>query len=248
MSGYRSGEYAAALVDLGRPLELPRCGGWLLERPIAGAAQCDAIGPYPLFGCRRWSELPRDLDALRGRVVAVALVPDPFGDGPADLTAYFPDVCRPFKEHFGVDYSRDWRAAISPHHRRNVRAAALSVEVERCVDPCAAGNVVRSLPAAGVATHALRPREFLASQLRATTVRAGDHRVPRRGRRSHRGDGPLVSRRRRGVLPPGRLRCARLRAVRDVRLVRRRVGALCRVGWRWRNWAARPAGKERGAD
>jgi hypothetical protein len=135
MSGYRSGEYAAALVDLGRPLELPHCGGWLLERPIAGTDQCDAIGPYPLFGCRRWTELPRDLDELRGRVVAVALVPDPFGDAPADLNTCFPDVCRPFKEHFGVDFSRDWRASISSHHRRNVRAAARGVEVERCVDP-----------------------------------------------------------------------------------------------------------------
>ncbi len=135
MSGYRSGEYAAALVDLGRPLELPRCGGWLLERSIAGAEQCDAIGPYPLFDCRRWAELPRDLDELRGRVVAVALVPDPFGAAPADLTAAFPDVCRPFKEHFGVDFSRDWRGSISHNHRRNVRAAARSVEVERCVEP-----------------------------------------------------------------------------------------------------------------
>ena len=135
MSGYRSGEYAAALVDLGRPVELPHCSGWLLERTIAGTDQCDAIGPYPLFGCRRWTELPRDLDELRNQVVAVALVPDPFCDAPADLAACFPDVCRPFKEHFGVDFSRDWRAAISPHHRRNVRAAARSVEVERCVDP-----------------------------------------------------------------------------------------------------------------
>ncbi len=135
MSGYRSAEYAAALVDLGRPVALPNCGGWLLERAIPGTNLCDAIGCYPLFRCANWPELGNDIDGLRKRFVTVALVPDPFGDPPADLAGSFPDVCSPFKEHFGVDFSRDWRGSISRHHRRNVRAGARSVEVEHCEDP-----------------------------------------------------------------------------------------------------------------
>lgn len=135
MSGYRSAEYAAALVDLGRPLALPNCRGWLLERAIPGTSLCDAIGGYPLFRCANWAELGNDIDELGNRFVTVALVPDPFGGPPSDLAACFPDVCVPFKEHFGVDFSRDWHGAISRHHRRNVRAGARVVEVERCENP-----------------------------------------------------------------------------------------------------------------
>ncbi|HET6326355.1 MAG TPA: GNAT family N-acetyltransferase [Planctomycetaceae bacterium] len=135
MSGYRSAEYAAALVDLGRPVALPNCGGWLLERTIPTTNLCDAIGCYPLFRCANWAELDNDIDGLRKGFVTLSLVPDPFGGPPSDLAACFPDVCLPFKEHFGVDFSRDWRGSISRHHRRNVRAGARSVEVEHCEDP-----------------------------------------------------------------------------------------------------------------
>jgi hypothetical protein len=134
-SGYQSAHYAAALAELGQPLFLPRCGGWLLERPIAEMALCDAVGCYPLFRCSQWDELTRDLEDLRGHVVSVALVVDPYGGAPADLSACFPDVCRPFKEHFGVDFSRDWRQSISSNHRRNIRAAGQTVEVDHCAAP-----------------------------------------------------------------------------------------------------------------
>jgi hypothetical protein len=134
MSGYRSAEYAAALPHWGRPLYLSRCDGWLLERDIAESGCRDLVGCYPLFRCSRWSELDRDLCELPAGNVAVSMVVDPYGDPPTDLSATFPDVCRPFKPHFGVDFTRDWRASISRHHRRNIRAAA-AVEVERCADP-----------------------------------------------------------------------------------------------------------------
>jgi Acetyltransferase (GNAT) domain len=135
MNGYTSAEYAAALTDLGRPIALPNCGGWLLKRAIPGTESCDAVGCYPLFRCAHWGQLGNDLLALPKRLITVSLVPDPFGDPPADLAACFPDVCVPFKEHFGVDFSREWRRSISRHHRRNVRVGARTVEIERCEDP-----------------------------------------------------------------------------------------------------------------
>jgi Acetyltransferase (GNAT) domain len=135
MTGYRSAEYAAALPHLGRPLYLPRCDSWLLEREIAESGCQDLVGCYPLFRCSRWNELDRDLCELPAGNVAVSMVVDPYGDPPSDLSATFPDVCRPFKQHFGVDFTRDWRGSISRHHRRNIRAAAAAVEVERSEDP-----------------------------------------------------------------------------------------------------------------
>jgi hypothetical protein len=138
MNGYLSPLYAESLAEFGTPLHLPRCDGWLLVRPIPHTEDHDAIGCYPLFNCRDWSAFGGDLDELAAQAVAVSLVVDPFsGTDATQLGAWFPDVCRPFKEHAVVDFGRDWRQAISPHHRRNVRAAARRVEVERCSDPSA---------------------------------------------------------------------------------------------------------------
>ncbi|MBM3888816.1 MAG: hypothetical protein FJ388_06780, partial [Verrucomicrobia bacterium] len=72
-TGYRHPDYAAALAGFGRPLELPRCGGWILERPIPGSLRHDAMGPYPLFACSDWRGLRADLDALSNRLVTVAI-------------------------------------------------------------------------------------------------------------------------------------------------------------------------------
>ncbi len=138
MNGYLSPLYAESLAEFGTPLYLPRSGGWLLVRPIPESAEHDAIGCYPLFNCRNWPALDSDLDGLEAQAVAVSLVVDPFsGVDATQLRGWFPDVCRPFKEHAVVDFGRDWRQAVCRHHRRNVRAAARRVEVERCGDPSA---------------------------------------------------------------------------------------------------------------
>ncbi len=137
MIGYKSPQYAKALSEHGTPRHLPGSGGWLLVRPIPESREKDAIGCYPLFSCRDWSRLGADLDDLPPELVAVSMVVDPFCDvDGATLAAWFPQVCRPFKEHYLVDFARDWRANVARHHRRNVRAAARRVEVERLAKPC----------------------------------------------------------------------------------------------------------------
>jgi hypothetical protein len=138
MNGYVSPLYAESLAEFGTPFHLPRSDGWLLLRPIPQSEDHDAIGCYPLFDCGDWSVLGPDLEEFAEQAVAVSLVVDPFSAADAtQLGKWFPDVCRPFKEHAVVDFGRDWRRAICPHHRRNIRAAAKCVEVERCSDPSA---------------------------------------------------------------------------------------------------------------
>jgi Acetyltransferase (GNAT) domain len=138
MNGYQTQQYAHALGEIGNAVHLPRCDGWLLERPIPGSEAVDAAGGYPFFSCRNWSELGADIEALGGRFVAVSMVVDPFSglDG-RSLARWFPDVCYPYKEHAVVDLRGDWRQTVSLHHRRNVRAASRSVAVERCDVPYA---------------------------------------------------------------------------------------------------------------
>ena len=95
--GYAHRDYAASLVEFGRPRELPNCAGWILERGIPGSSAFDAMGCYPLFSCRDWSALPDDLEALRGQVVSLSVVLDPFGRAtPEFLQKCFPDICIPF--------------------------------------------------------------------------------------------------------------------------------------------------------
>ena len=46
-------------------------------------------------------------------------------------------MCRAYKQHFVVEFDKDWQSSIARHHRRNIRAAAREVEVERCANPAA---------------------------------------------------------------------------------------------------------------
>ena len=135
MSGYRHAEYVRSLHRLGRPLRLPSCVGWLLERPIRDTPLTDAIGAYPLFDCEDWSALGADLAALEGRLVSVCVVPDPLASAAtlSCLGAAFPDLARPFKTHYVRALSLP--VTPSPHHRRNVRRALQLLSVERCAEP-----------------------------------------------------------------------------------------------------------------
>jgi hypothetical protein len=94
------------------------------------------MGPYPLFSCLDPSQLAADVEDLRGALVAVSLVLDPFGDWPLPaLECYFVDCFRPFKAHFVTDLSLPADRSIRAHHRRNVARARRSVEVDVVVDP-----------------------------------------------------------------------------------------------------------------
>lgn len=128
--GYFSAAYAQSLADFGKPLALPRSGGWLLERPIGETLLRDMMGPYPLFACQDWNGLPGDLEEIEG--VSVALVADPFGEWSPDLLARcFPDRCTPFKQHFVTDVQGPSNPQLSKHHRYYARRAlkALTIDI-----------------------------------------------------------------------------------------------------------------------
>jgi hypothetical protein len=89
------------------------------------------MGCYPLFACRDWSALPKDLASL-DRLVSLTLVTDPFGDVDiASLSEVF-DVVRPFKQHHVAEAARANELPVTRHHRRNVRRARRVVRVEEC--------------------------------------------------------------------------------------------------------------------
>ncbi|MGE3317126.1 MAG: GNAT family N-acetyltransferase [Planctomycetaceae bacterium] len=136
MPGYASREYAGSFSEIAVPRALPHCGGWVLEREIGGGDARDAIGCYPLFQCEKPSRLGDDLARLGDELVTLSIVPDPFADFDInDLKEWFPDVCRPFKQHYVVDFSRNWEESISSHHRRKVRVGSREVQVVRAENP-----------------------------------------------------------------------------------------------------------------
>lgn len=132
-TGYADPGYAQALAEFGTPRRLPRCGGWVLIRPIPHTPHHDAMGCYPLFSCADWRGLAADMADLAD-VVSVALVADPLAPvTPDDLRRAFPDVARPFKTHYVTDLTQP--AAVSRHHRYYARRALRSVTVAAAPDP-----------------------------------------------------------------------------------------------------------------
>lgn len=136
MLGYAHPAYARSLAEFGKPLELTRAGGWILERPVSGSPYRDAMGCYPLFFCQSWSQLRTDLQDLEGKLVALSAVPDLFGDYDQDLLKEcFGEVVKPFKEHFLTDMHRPLAESVSRHHRKYARKALEQVHAEVVDDP-----------------------------------------------------------------------------------------------------------------
>jgi hypothetical protein len=135
MNGYLSPLYAQSLAEFGTPRELPLCGGWILERPIPGFPQRDAMGCYPLFACRDWSKLNTDLDNINNELVSLALVADPFGVYDLSNLKKCFDVVVPFKEHFVIDLRATSKLKISRHHRYYAHRSLRDVSVEVGAEP-----------------------------------------------------------------------------------------------------------------
>ncbi len=133
LAGYLHPGYAASLAEFGTPRQLPRSGGWVLEREIPDASSRDAMGCYPLFFCQDWKRLPEDLKELEQDVVSLTLVTDPLGEYTIDvLRDCFPDRLNPFKEHFVIDFKAEH--TISKHHRYYAQRAQAAIQVELVTD------------------------------------------------------------------------------------------------------------------
>jgi hypothetical protein len=136
LTGYLHPGYAESLAEFGIPRELPRCGGWILERQIPGFSDHDAMGCYPLFLCQDWSQLHADLEDIGTDLVSLVLVTDPFGTyDPAYLRQCFRDVVIPFKDHFIVDLQYPLNKIVSKYNRKNSRKALKNLYVEKCQEP-----------------------------------------------------------------------------------------------------------------
>ena len=137
--GYADPIYARAVAGDQMPVELTRSGAALIPRSIdavdpGGEPAVDASAPYPLLACADWTALAEDLEALDDTFVSVSAVCDPLGGWSEDeLRAAFPDLARPYKEHFVVDLSQPVEESASSHHRRDARRGMRRVAVT-CVD------------------------------------------------------------------------------------------------------------------
>jgi hypothetical protein len=136
MAGYLHKDYANSLAEFGSLIKLPRCRGWILKRQIPDISYCDAMGCYPFFACRDWSQLHADIEDLRNDVICLSLVTDPFGDyDETYLHRCFEDVVTPFKKHYIIDLNRPMETYVSDHHQRYSRKALQDLYVERCQNP-----------------------------------------------------------------------------------------------------------------
>lgn len=135
LTGYAHPDYVASLAEFGTPRQLPRSGGWLLERAIPGTNHRDAMGAYPLFACSDWAALPADLDDLQGDLVSVAFVTDPFGDFDLEQMKGHLDLLSEYKTHYVIDLALPRDDVVSKSHRKHARRALRNVSVEVCDRP-----------------------------------------------------------------------------------------------------------------
>ena len=134
--GYLHPLYPQSLIEFGEPVELPASEGWILKRPIPGTSLFDGMGCYPIFVCKRWSNLESDFDQIGGQLVSLSMVTDPFGNYThEELLRYFKDIANPYKEHFVVDLQQNPKEFVAAHHQRNARKSMKSVKVEICPEP-----------------------------------------------------------------------------------------------------------------
>lgn len=134
-AGYRHPAYVTSLREFGDPLALPESGGALLARAVPGHADRDAMGAYPLFACEDWGGLAADLESLEG-LVSVTLVADPFGAWTLEqLDAAFPDLRRPFKEHYVHALAPQPLGRASAHHQKYAARGLRRTAVETVVEP-----------------------------------------------------------------------------------------------------------------
>ena len=170
LAGYAHPGYAHSLAEFGTPRALPGCGGWILQRQIPRFPYHDGMGCYPIFTCQHWSELGSDVDALRGQLISLSLVTDPFGEyDVARLRRCF-DIVIHFKEHFVVALELERNAFVSSHHRRYARKALREVDVQSCPSPARFGDELAGLYTALTKKHGIKgmpafSRTSLAKQL-----------------------------------------------------------------------------------
>ena len=135
--GYCSKDYIHVFSDQGKPVFFDQNMGNLIMRPIFDVPDTyDAMSCYPFFCSTNWSGLCSDINSLSGDLVSVSLVTDPFGDFRiAELRKIFANRLFLFKNHFIVDFKKNWKASIGKHHNRNIRKALSEVDVEFCTNP-----------------------------------------------------------------------------------------------------------------
>jgi hypothetical protein len=135
LAGYAHPDYVASLAGFGTPRRLPRSNGWILERQIPGTPYKDAIGPYPLFSCRNWSQLKRDLDEIGAELVSLMLVPAPFDQYSQAMLEEAFTVVKPFKSHYVTDLTVPVDKIVKKSHRDTVARAVKKVQVSHCAKP-----------------------------------------------------------------------------------------------------------------
>ncbi len=137
-AGYLSGEYARSLTMVGKAIYLPESGAWMLERPVPGNGQKDLCGTYPLFCCKDWANIERDIFDMEEKYISLSFVTDPFGAyKETDLKRIFSDVCYPYKTHYIIELDKYRTQEIDKNHLRNLRKAERKVTVCRESDPTA---------------------------------------------------------------------------------------------------------------
>jgi hypothetical protein len=136
--GYLNQRYIASLHFWGEPLWLEKAQAWLLKRSLPDSKKrpgYDLSGAYPFFRCLKPENLAISLAELesQSQALSLVLVSDPLTKAPELWPKIFPEICRPFKSHWGIDFSQP--LSISKHHRYYARKAQQNLQIVQLASP-----------------------------------------------------------------------------------------------------------------
>jgi hypothetical protein len=98
---YASKSYAETLFHMGRSVDVPEWGSYVIARSIPGGLGEDIIGCYPLSILRPDADISAGLVRLRNAgFVSATLILDDFHRPSTDVLESTFDLVRPFKTHF----------------------------------------------------------------------------------------------------------------------------------------------------
>lgn len=172
ITGYANKAYAESFSEWATPRLLPQSEAWILERRVLNSPYHDAMGCYPLLVCPSWSKLRDDLEDLEGKLVALSLVTDPFGDYDHNyLIDCFPDCVTRFKDHFVADLQKPIDEIVSKHHRYYAARALANISVEKVTKPIELLDEWVTLYDALTARHGLKGIKAFSKAAFATQLR-----------------------------------------------------------------------------
>lgn len=120
LTGYYASDYCRSLGEFGKPYIGQSSRTGFLKKKFSGYN--DFCGQYPFVCTHSWGNVEDDLQIMKEHGgVSVVFVTDPFAETEVEENLKGLTLAKPFKKHFIVDLSRNWKQKLNSKKRNTIR-------------------------------------------------------------------------------------------------------------------------------